>query len=118
MTSLSAAWRELGELTGAELDGVPPVHEVSLLPQPVRLGRAHGYDGVRSLADLTPLLMLFDRGLAVRRDLRDRFVVEFGHGGAAASPPAHPCCASRSRARRPAASAPAVPRWPTWWPAA
>jgi hypothetical protein len=73
----------LGTLTGADLTGVTPLSEDVVLPRPVRLGRAHGYDSVRSLADLTPLLMLFDRHLALRRNIRDRFVVRFGHGGVA-----------------------------------
>lgn len=79
----TGSWRELGELTGAELTGIAPLCEDVVLPQPVRLGHAYGYDGVRSLAALTPLLMLFDRQLAVRRHVRDRFVVEFGRGGTA-----------------------------------
>ncbi|PWK88361.1 lantibiotic biosynthesis dehydratase-like protein [Lentzea atacamensis] len=83
MAALTAAWQELGELTGAELTGIVPLSEDVVLPQPVRLGRAYGYDGVRSLAALTPLLMLFDRQLAIRRYLRDQFVVEFGRGGSA-----------------------------------
>ncbi|MEU7474913.1 lantibiotic dehydratase [Lentzea sp. NPDC042327] len=83
LTALFTAWAELGELVGADLTGVTPLSEDVVLPQPVRLGRAHGYDGVRSLAGLTPLLMLFDRHLAIRRNIRDRFVVEFGHGGVA-----------------------------------
>lgn len=83
LAALFAAWEELGSLVGADLSGVTPLSEDVVLPQPARLGRAHGYDGVRSLATLTPLLMLFDRHLAIRRHIRDRFVVEFGHGGAA-----------------------------------
>ncbi|WP_346133125.1 lantibiotic dehydratase [Lentzea roselyniae] len=83
LAALTAAWQELGELTGAELTGIVPLSEDVVLPQPVRLGRAYGYDGVRSLAALTPLLMLFDRHLAIRRYLRDQFVVEFGRGGSA-----------------------------------
>ncbi|WP_434443048.1 lantibiotic dehydratase [Lentzea sp. E54] len=83
LDALFASWETLGRLTGSDLGGVPPLNEDVVLPQPVRLGRAHGYDGVRSLAGLTPLLMLFDRHLAIRRDSRDRFVKEFGHGGSA-----------------------------------
>ncbi|MFI6096111.1 lantibiotic dehydratase [Lentzea sp. NPDC051213] len=83
LAALTAGWQELGELAGADLTGVSPLSEDVVLPQPVRLGRAHGYTSMRSLADLTPLLMLFDRQLAVRRFARDRFVVEFGHGGVA-----------------------------------
>lgn len=86
----TTAWRELGELTGAELTGITPFCEDVVLPQPLRLGRAYGYDGVRSLAALTPLLMLFDRHLAVRRHVRDRFVVEFGRGGTARLPACAP----------------------------
>ncbi len=83
LTALFAAWESLGTLVGADLGGVTPLSEDVVLPQPVRLGRAHGYDGVRSLATLTPLLMLFDRHLAIRRYSRDRFVEEFGRGGSA-----------------------------------
>ncbi|SDF79485.1 Lantibiotic dehydratase, C terminus [Lentzea fradiae] len=83
LAELFAAWESLGELAGADLTGVTPVSEDVVLPEPVRLGRSHGYDGVRSLAGLTPLLMLFDRHLAIRRDARDRFVKEFGRGGTA-----------------------------------
>ncbi|HEX7302644.1 lantibiotic dehydratase [Lentzea sp.] len=83
LTDLFAAWESLGTLVGADLGGVAPLSEDVVLPQPVRLGRKHGYDGVRSLAALTPLLMLFDRHLAIRRDSRDRFVKEFGRGGSA-----------------------------------
>ena len=70
-------------MTGASLTGVPPLSEDVVLPEPARLGRAFGYSGMRSLCDLTPLLMLFDRQLLVRRFARDRFVMEFGHGGVA-----------------------------------
>ncbi|MFD9698807.1 lantibiotic dehydratase [Lentzea sp. NPDC059081] len=83
LAALFAEWESLGTLVGADLSGVTPLSEDVVLPQPVRLGRRHGYDGVRSLAALTPLLMLFDRHLAVRRDSRDRFVKEFGRGGSA-----------------------------------
>ncbi len=83
LAALTSAWESLGALAGADLSGVPPLSEDVVLPEPVRLGRAHGYTSMRSLAGLTPLLMLFDRRLAVRRFARDRFVVEFGHGGVA-----------------------------------
>ncbi|SER15444.1 Lantibiotic dehydratase, C terminus [Lentzea xinjiangensis] len=83
LAALFSAWEELGAAVGADLGGVAPLSEDVVLPQPVRLGRAHGYDGVRSLASLTPLLMLFDRHLAIRRHSRDLFVAEFGRGGSA-----------------------------------
>jgi hypothetical protein len=83
LAALTAAWEELGSVVGADLTGIVPLSEDVVLPQPVRLGRAYGYDGVRSLAALTPLLMLFDRHLAIRRYVRDQFVVRFGRGGTA-----------------------------------
>ncbi|MEU3644802.1 lantibiotic dehydratase [Lentzea sp. NPDC034063] len=83
LTALFASWEELGSIVGVDLGDVTPLSEDVVLPLPVRLGRAHGYDGVRSLAGLTPLLMLFDRHLAIRRHSRDLFVSEFGHGGSA-----------------------------------
>ncbi|MFS8097652.1 lantibiotic dehydratase family protein [Lentzea alba] len=83
LAALTSRWEQLGSLVGFEVGDVVPLSEDVVLPQPVRLGRAHGYSSMRSLADLTPLLMLFDRQLAVRRFARDRFVVEFGHGGVA-----------------------------------
>ncbi|MEU0883445.1 lantibiotic dehydratase [Lentzea sp. NPDC005914] len=83
LAALAAQWAELGSAVGTDLTGVVPLSEDVVLPQPVRLGRAYGYDGARSLADLTPLLMLFDRHLAIRRYIRDQFVVEFGRGGSA-----------------------------------
>ncbi|MET9632669.1 lantibiotic dehydratase [Lentzea sp. NPDC006480] len=83
LAALIAGWESLGSAVGADLTGIVPVSEDLVLPQPVRLGRAYGYDGVRSLAALTPLLMLFDRHLAIRRHVRDQFVVEFGRGGSA-----------------------------------
>ncbi|KJK52036.1 hypothetical protein UK23_04675 [Lentzea aerocolonigenes] len=83
LAALTAEWEALGSAVGADLTGVVPLSEDVVLPQPVRLGRAYGYDGVRSLASLTPLLMLFDRHLAIRRHIRDQFVVEFGRGGSA-----------------------------------
>ncbi|MFJ8958525.1 lantibiotic dehydratase [Lentzea sp. NPDC102401] len=81
LAALFASWEELGSIVGTDLGGVTPLSEDVVLPSPVRLGRKHGYDGVRSLAGLTPLLMLFDRHLAIRRHSRDLFVAEFGHGG-------------------------------------
>ncbi|MGI5507282.1 lantibiotic dehydratase [Lentzea sp. CA-135723] len=83
LAALFSAWEALGALAGVELGDVTPLSEDVVLPQPVRLGRAHGYDGVRSLAGLTPLLMLFDRHLAIRRHSRDLFVSAFGRGGVA-----------------------------------
>ncbi|MDX8142576.1 lantibiotic dehydratase [Lentzea sp. BCCO 10_0061] len=83
LAALFASWEELGSVVGTELGDVTPLSEDVILPMPVRLGREHGYDGVRSLAGLTPLLMLFDRHLAIRRHSRDLFVSEFGHGGSA-----------------------------------
>ncbi|MFD4669018.1 lantibiotic dehydratase [Lentzea sp. NPDC058450] len=83
LAALFSAWESLGALVGVELGDVTPLSEDVVLPQPVRLGRAHGYDGVRSLAGLTPLLMLFDRHLAIRRYSRDLFVSAFGRGGVA-----------------------------------
>lgn len=83
LAALFSSWEALGALAGTDLGGVTPVSEDVVLPLPVRLGRAHGRDGVRSLAALTPLLMLLDRRLAIRRHSRDRFVVEFGRGGSA-----------------------------------
>ncbi|MEV6238455.1 lantibiotic dehydratase [Lentzea sp. NPDC051838] len=83
LAALTASWEELGSSVGADLGGLVPLSEDVVLPQPVRLGRSYGYDGVRSLAALTPLLMLFDRHLAIRRHIRDQFVVSFGRGGSA-----------------------------------
>jgi hypothetical protein len=83
LAALFASWEELGSIVGTDLGDVTPLSEDVVLPLPVRLGRTHGYDGVRSLAGLTPLLMLFDRHLAIRRHSRDLFVSEFGHGGSA-----------------------------------
>lgn len=83
LAALFAAWEELGSVAGVDLSGVTPLSEDVVLPQSNRLGRAHGYDGVRSLAGLTPLLMLFDRHLAIRRHSRDLFVTNFGRGGSA-----------------------------------
>ncbi|MDT7783666.1 MAG: hypothetical protein QOF58_2085 [Pseudonocardiales bacterium] len=83
LAALTAEWEALGSAVGADLTGIVPLSEDVVLPQPVRLGRAYGYDGVRSLASLTPLLMLFDRNLAIRRHIRDQFVVAFGRGGSA-----------------------------------
>ncbi|HEX8865517.1 MAG TPA: lantibiotic dehydratase, partial [Lentzea sp.] len=83
LAALAEEWEALGSVVGADLGGIVPLSEDVVLPQPVRLGRAYGYDGVQSLARLTPLLMLFDRHLAIRRSIRDQFVVEFGRGGSA-----------------------------------
>ncbi|MFJ5986427.1 lantibiotic dehydratase [Lentzea sp. NPDC092896] len=83
LAALFTSWEELGSIVGVDLGDVTPLSEDVVLPLPVRLGRSHGYDGVRSLAGLTPLLMLFDRHLAIRRHSRDLFVSEFGHGGSA-----------------------------------
>lgn len=83
LAGLTAEWESLGAVVGADLSGVVPLSEDVVLSQPVRLGRAYGYDGARTLAALTPLLMLFDRHLAIRRYIRDQFVVEFGRGGSA-----------------------------------
>ncbi|WP_439656864.1 lantibiotic dehydratase [Lentzea sp. HUAS TT2] len=83
LAALFSSWEELGSIVGVELGDVTPLNEDVVLPLPVRLGRAHGYDGVRQLAGLTPLLMLFDRHLAIRRHSRDLFVAAFGHGRSA-----------------------------------
>ena len=83
LSELDAGWRALGEATGADLTGVPPLTEDVYLPGTARLGPAHGSDATDTLARLTPLLMLFDRQLLIRRYARDRFIDRFGKAGAA-----------------------------------
>lgn len=80
LTELDAGWRALGEDTGADLTGIPPVVEDVFLPGTAKLRR----EPVDALARLTPLLMLFDQQLLIRRCARDHFVGRFGKGGTAA----------------------------------
>ncbi len=84
LAELDAGWRALGEDTGADLTEVPPVVEDVFLPGTAKLGPAHGRDATDALARLTPLLMLFDQQLLIRRYARDRFIARFGEGGTAA----------------------------------
>ena len=83
LAELEAGWRALGEDTGTDLTGVPPVVEDVFLPGTAKLGPAHGRDATDALARLTPLLMLFDQQLLIRRYARDHFVGRFGEGGTA-----------------------------------
>jgi hypothetical protein len=73
LDTLSAGWAELGQTE------VPPVVEDVVLPEVVRLDRS----GMDTLARLTPLMMLFDRQLLIRRIARDKFVEQFGTGATA-----------------------------------
>lgn len=84
LAELDAGWRALGEDTGADLTGVPPVVEDVFLPGTAKLGPGHGRDATGALARLTPLLMLFDQQLLIRRYARDHFIARFGEGGTAA----------------------------------
>ncbi|MEU4769405.1 lantibiotic dehydratase [Actinosynnema sp. NPDC023794] len=76
---LAAGWRELGERVGVDLTGIAPVLEDVLLPEPVPAPAT----GTGTLTRLTPLLVLFDQQLLVRRLVRNRFVEAVGPGGTA-----------------------------------
>jgi hypothetical protein len=73
LDELSDAWAELGHTD------VAPVVEDVVLPEVVRIDRS----GMDTLARLTPLMMLFDRQLLIRRIARDKFVEQFGIGASA-----------------------------------
>lgn len=83
LAELDAGWRALSEDTGADLTDVPAVVEDVFLPGTAKLGPAHGRDATDALARLTPLLMLFDQQLLIRRYARDHFVARFGKGATA-----------------------------------
>ena len=76
---LADGWRRLGERVGAGLSGVPPVLEDVVLPEPVPVPDR----GTDALTRLTPLLVLFDQQVLLRRLARTRFVERFGEGGVA-----------------------------------
>lgn len=76
---LTAGWRDLGERVGVDLSGIAPVLEDVLLPEPVRVPAT----GAEALTRLTPLLVLFDQQVLVRRLVRNRFVDAVGPGGTA-----------------------------------
>ncbi|QQQ73466.1 lantibiotic dehydratase [Saccharothrix sp. 6-C] len=76
---LTAGWRDLGERVGADLTGIAPVLEDVLLPRPVPVPAT----GADALTRLTPLLVLFDQQVLLRRLVRNRFVEAVGPGGVA-----------------------------------
>ncbi|RKT54741.1 lantibiotic dehydratase [Saccharothrix australiensis] len=77
--ALDTGWRELGERVGVDLSGIAPVLEDVLLPEPVPAPAT----GTDALTRLTPLLVLFDHQVLLRRLLRNRFVESVGAGGVA-----------------------------------
>ncbi|XVS61034.1 lantibiotic dehydratase [Actinosynnema sp. CA-299493] len=77
--ALDAGWRELGERVGVDLSGIAPVREDVLLPEPVPVPAT----GTGALTLLTPLLVLFDQYVLLRRLVRNRFVAAVGPGGTA-----------------------------------
>ncbi|MBW4717788.1 lantibiotic dehydratase [Saccharothrix obliqua] len=79
VADLAAGWAEVATRVGADLRDVPPVVEDVLLPEPVPVPRG----AAPALADLTPLLALFDEQVLLRRLMRTRFVERFGVGGTA-----------------------------------
>jgi hypothetical protein len=83
LAALRTGWQVVGESVGTELGDVAPLTEDVLLDTPARLGPEHGQAALDQLAELNPLLMLFDRQLAVRRLVREEFVRTFGVGGEA-----------------------------------
>ncbi|MFC5289973.1 lantibiotic dehydratase [Actinokineospora guangxiensis] len=80
LAALAEGWAALGEAVGADMSGAPVLAEDVAHPAPVRLGAAHGRGTIPTLTALTPLTMLFDHQLLVRRLSRDRFVERFGEG--------------------------------------
>ncbi|MGV9595806.1 lantibiotic dehydratase [Streptosporangium sandarakinum] len=80
LAALADDWRETGELVGADLAGVPVLMEDVTLPRPLPLGAGHGRADLPALARLTPLTMLFDHHLFVRRLVTERFVDLYGSG--------------------------------------
>ncbi|MGA4988772.1 lantibiotic dehydratase [Nonomuraea bangladeshensis] len=80
LAALADDWRETGELVGADLAGVPVLMEDVTLPRPLALGARHGRADLPALARLTPLTMLFDHHLFVRRLVTERFVDLYGSG--------------------------------------
>ncbi|MGV9534811.1 lantibiotic dehydratase [Streptosporangium sandarakinum] len=80
LAALADDWRETGELVGADLAGVPVLMEDVALPRPLPLGAGHGRADLPALARLTPLTMLFDHHLFVRRLVTERFVDLYGSG--------------------------------------
>ncbi|GAA1708487.1 lantibiotic dehydratase [Nonomuraea bangladeshensis] len=80
LAALADDWRETGELVGADLAGVPVLMEDVTLPRPLALGAGHGRADLPALARLTPLTMLFDHHLFVRRLVTERFVDLYGSG--------------------------------------
>ncbi|MET8986351.1 lantibiotic dehydratase [Nonomuraea wenchangensis] len=80
LAALADGWRETGELVGADLAGVPVLMEDVTLPRPLALGARHGRADLPALARLTPLTMLFDHHLFVRRLVTERFVDLYGSG--------------------------------------
>ncbi len=83
LAALTAEWQVVGDSVGAELGEVAPLSEDVVLDAPARLGPGHGSAALAQLAELTPLFMLFDHQLAVRRVVRNEFVRRFGVGGEA-----------------------------------
>ena len=83
LAALSAGWQVVGESVGAELGEVAPLSEDVVLDAPARLGPRHGRAALDQLTELTPLFMLFDHQLAVRRVVGQEFVRRFGIGGEA-----------------------------------
>ncbi|MEV4284948.1 lantibiotic dehydratase [Nonomuraea bangladeshensis] len=80
LAALADDWRETGELVGADLAGVPVLMEDVTLPRPLALDAGHGRADLPALARLTPLTMLFDHHLFVRRLVTERFVDLYGSG--------------------------------------
>lgn len=81
--ALADDWRALGEQVGADLTGVPVLTEDVTLPAPLSLDARHGRDEVPALTRLTPLFMLFDHQLAMRRLVADTFTARYGVAGSA-----------------------------------
>ncbi|HJP73914.1 MAG TPA: lantibiotic dehydratase [Pseudonocardiaceae bacterium] len=83
LAELRAEWQVVGESICAGLGDLAPLAEDVVLDAPARLGPGHGRAALDQLAELTPLFMLFDHQLAVRRVVRNEFVRRFGVGGEA-----------------------------------
>ncbi|MEU4573199.1 lantibiotic dehydratase [Nonomuraea sp. NPDC023979] len=83
LEALADDWRLLGERAGADLTGAPVLTEDVTLPGPLSLRARHGRDQVPALTRLTPLVMLYDHHLAIRRLVADTFTARHGAGGRA-----------------------------------
>jgi hypothetical protein len=75
LANLQDSWRELG----VDPTGVSPLGEDVVLRDPLPLNDK----GTAALSRLTPLLMMFDQQLLLRRLIRDHFVARFGTGAVA-----------------------------------